>query len=61
MGLVQGESMSQRFFHRLGASLVDRDLRIGRLCRPPITLGSRIGIDMESLIRPSSSSSGAAT
>ena len=26
MGLVQGESMSQRFFHRLGASLLDRTI-----------------------------------
>ncbi|WP_295640832.1 molybdopterin oxidoreductase family protein [uncultured Methylibium sp.] len=26
MGLVQGESMAQRFFHRLGASLLDRTI-----------------------------------
>ena len=26
MGLVQGESMAARFFHRLGASLLDRTI-----------------------------------
>ena len=26
MGLVQGEAMTQRFFHRLGASLLDRTI-----------------------------------
>ena len=26
MGLVQGESMAQRFFHKLGASLLDRTI-----------------------------------
>lgn len=48
MGLVQGESMSQRFFHRLGASRLDRTIcasagTVGH----SITLGSRIGMDME--------------
>jgi len=48
MGLVQGESMSQRFFHRLGASLLDRTIcasagSVGH----KVTLGSRVGIDME--------------
>jgi hypothetical protein len=26
MGLVQGESMDRRFFHQLGASLLDRTI-----------------------------------
>ena len=48
MGLVQGESMSMRFFHKLGASLLDRTIcssagSVGH----EITLGSRIGIDVE--------------
>jgi anaerobic selenocysteine-containing dehydrogenase len=48
MGLVQGESMSMRFFHKLGASLLDRTIcasagTVGH----EITLGSRIGMDME--------------
>ena len=48
MGLVQGESMSMRFFHKLGASLLDRTI-----CASAGTaghgdhLGSRIGIDVE--------------
>ncbi len=48
MGLVQGESMSQRFFHRLGASLLDRTICASAgTAGHEITLGSRIGIDME--------------
>lgn len=48
MGLVQGESMSQRFFHRLGASLLDRTICASAgSAGHAITLGSRIGIDME--------------
>ncbi len=48
MGLVQGESMSMRFFHKIGASLLDRTIcssagSVGH----EITLGSRIGIDVE--------------
>jgi anaerobic selenocysteine-containing dehydrogenase len=48
MGLVQGESMSMRFFHKLGASLLDRTIcasagTVGH----EVTLGSRIGIDVE--------------
>jgi anaerobic selenocysteine-containing dehydrogenase len=37
MGLVQGESMSQRFFHRLGASLLDRTI-----CASAGTAGHKI-------------------
>jgi anaerobic selenocysteine-containing dehydrogenase len=48
MGLVQGESMAQRFFHRLGASLLDRTICASAgAAGHAITLGSRIGIDME--------------
>jgi anaerobic selenocysteine-containing dehydrogenase len=48
MGLVQGESMSQRFFHRLGASLLDRTICASAgTAGYAITLGSRIGVDME--------------
>jgi anaerobic selenocysteine-containing dehydrogenase len=48
MGLVQGESMSMRFFHKIGASLLDRTIcssagSVGY----DMTLGSRVGIDME--------------
>jgi len=48
MGLVQGESMSMRFFHKLGASLLDRTICASAgTAGHEITLGSRIGIDME--------------
>lgn len=48
MGLVQGESMSQRFFHRLGASLLDRTICASAgTAGHKVTLGSRIGIDVE--------------
>ena len=48
MGLVQGDSMSMRFFHKLGASFLDRTIcssagTVGH----DITLGSRIGVDIE--------------
>ncbi len=33
MGLVQGESMDQRFFHRLGASFLDRTIAPRRAAR----------------------------
>jgi anaerobic selenocysteine-containing dehydrogenase len=48
MGLVQGESMSSRFFHKLGASLLDRTI-----CASAggagykYTIGARIGTDVE--------------
>ena len=48
MGLVQGESMAQRFFHKLGASLLDRTICASAgSAGHAITLGSRIGMDME--------------
>ena len=48
MGLVQGDSMSQRFFHKLGASFLDRTI-----CATAggvgykYTIGARIGTDIE--------------
>lgn len=48
MGLVQGESMDRRFFHRLGASLLDRTI-----CATAggeamaYTLGGKVGMRME--------------
>ncbi|HEY0847766.1 MAG TPA: molybdopterin oxidoreductase family protein [Noviherbaspirillum sp.] len=48
MGLVQGESMAARFFHKLGASLLDRTI-----CAAAggvgyrYTIGARIGTDVE--------------
>lgn len=48
MGLVQGESMAARFFHKLGASLLDRTI-----CASAggagykYTIGARIGTDIE--------------
>src|SRR5271156_484109 len=48
MGLVQGESMSQRFFHRLGASLLDRTIcTAAGSAGHRITLGPSIGMDVE--------------
>ena len=49
MGLVQGESMAMRFFHKLGASLLDRTIcSTAGTAGHEITLGGRIGIDVES-------------
>jgi anaerobic selenocysteine-containing dehydrogenase len=48
MGLVQGESMSMRFFHKLGASFLDRTICASAgTAGHEITLGSRIGVDVE--------------
>ncbi len=48
MGLVQGESMSQRFFHRLGASFLDRTIcAAAGSAGHRITLGPSIGMDIE--------------
>ncbi|MGA2551135.1 MAG: molybdopterin oxidoreductase family protein [Burkholderiaceae bacterium] len=48
MGLVQGEAMAQRFFHRLGASLLDRTIcSTAGSVGLKLTLGARIGIDLE--------------
>jgi anaerobic selenocysteine-containing dehydrogenase len=48
MGLVQGESMAQRFFHRLGASLLNRTIcAAAGSAGHRITLGPSIGMDVE--------------
>jgi anaerobic selenocysteine-containing dehydrogenase len=48
MGLVQGESMAQRFFHKVGASFLDRTICASAgSAGHAFTLGSRIGMDME--------------
>ena len=48
MGLVQGESMAHRFFHKLGASLLDRTICAAAGGEAlTYTLGARIGTDVE--------------
>ena len=48
MGLVQGESMAQRFFHRLGASLLDRTICASAgTAGHKLTLGASVGMDVE--------------
>jgi anaerobic selenocysteine-containing dehydrogenase len=48
MGLVQGDSMSMRFFHKLGASFLDRTICASAgSAGHELTLGRKIGMDME--------------
>ena len=48
MGLVQGESMAQRFFHKLGASFLDRTICATAGAEAlTYTLGTRTGPDVE--------------
>jgi anaerobic selenocysteine-containing dehydrogenase len=48
MGLVQGDSMSMRFFHKIGASFLDRTIcAAAGTAGHELTLGSRIGVDVE--------------
>jgi anaerobic selenocysteine-containing dehydrogenase len=48
MGLVQGESMAQRFFHKLGASFLDRTICATAGAEAMnYTLGTRTGPDVE--------------
>jgi anaerobic selenocysteine-containing dehydrogenase len=48
MGLVQGEAMAQRFFHRLGGSFLDRTICAQAGAEAlNYTLGSRLGTDVE--------------
>ncbi|SFV06252.1 molybdopterin-containing oxidoreductase family protein [Pseudoduganella namucuonensis] len=48
MGLVQGESMSSRFFHKLGASLLDRTICASAGATGyKYTVGASVGTDME--------------
>lgn len=48
MGLVQGESMAARFFHKLGASRLDRTICASAGAEAlRLTLGGSVGMDME--------------
>jgi anaerobic selenocysteine-containing dehydrogenase len=48
MGLVQGESMSARFFHRLGASLLDRTICASAGAEGlTYTLGGKVGMKVQ--------------
>jgi anaerobic selenocysteine-containing dehydrogenase len=48
MGLLQGESMSLRFFHKLGASLLDRTIcAMAGATGYKYTIGGSIGTDLE--------------
>ncbi|MEC5218275.1 anaerobic selenocysteine-containing dehydrogenase [Actimicrobium sp. GrIS 1.19] len=48
MGLVQGESMSSRFFNKLGASRLDRTIcAVAGAAGYTYTIGARIGTDIE--------------
>jgi anaerobic selenocysteine-containing dehydrogenase len=48
MGLVQGESMSSRFFHKIGASLLDRTIcATAGATGYKYTVGASIGTDLE--------------
>src|SRR5919205_3400927 len=49
MGLLQGESMDRRFFHKLGASLLDRTIcSTAGMVGMRMTVGGSIGADSES-------------
>ncbi len=48
MGLLQGESMSARFFHQLGASLLDRTIcATAGFTGYKYTIGATVGTDLE--------------
>ena len=48
MGLVQGESMAARFFHRIGASLLDRTICASAGAEALIqTIGAKVGMKVE--------------
>lgn len=48
MGLVQGESMAARFFHRLGASLLDRTICASAGAEAlQLTYGGKVGMHVE--------------
>jgi anaerobic selenocysteine-containing dehydrogenase len=48
MGLLQGEAMSSRFFHKTGASLLDRTIcATAGFTGYKYTIGAAIGVDME--------------
>jgi molybdopterin guanine dinucleotide-containing S/N-oxide reductase-like protein len=48
MGLVQGQSMDRRFFHKLGASLLDRTICASAgAAGYKVTVGASVGTDIE--------------
>ncbi|RYF69501.1 MAG: molybdopterin oxidoreductase family protein, partial [Comamonadaceae bacterium] len=48
MGMVQGESMDRRFFHQLGASLLDRTICASAGAEALVqTLGGKVGMKVE--------------
>jgi anaerobic selenocysteine-containing dehydrogenase len=50
MGIVQGDSMAQRFFHRMGASRLDRTIcSSAGAAGHRISLGDRLGVDLEAV------------
>jgi anaerobic selenocysteine-containing dehydrogenase len=50
MGLIQGESMDRRFFHRLGASLLERTICASAGSEAlNVTYGTRMGTDAETV------------
>lgn len=50
MGLLHGESMDRRFFHRLGASLLDRTICASAASEAMnVTYGTRMGTDPETV------------
>lgn len=51
MGLLQGESMDRRFFHRIGASLLDRTICASAGTEAMnVTYGTRMGPDPEDIV-----------
>jgi anaerobic selenocysteine-containing dehydrogenase len=52
MGLLQGESMAARFFHKLGASLLDRTIcSSAGTAALTATVGGKVGMDVEQFER----------
>jgi anaerobic selenocysteine-containing dehydrogenase len=52
MGKLQGESLDRRFFHRLGASLLDRTIcATAGIAGCEITLGTRAVIDPDTVVK----------
>ena len=50
MGLIQGSSMDRRFFHRIGASLLDRTIcSMAGTVGMRMTVGANIGADPEGI------------
>jgi anaerobic selenocysteine-containing dehydrogenase len=51
MGLIQGEAMAQRFFHRIGASLLDRTICASAGSEAlNVTYGTRLAPDPEDIV-----------